>query len=315
MISGYFKLGTLLPISGQNMPGQNKSGQKYSSLRIWGLLSAAISLTFSSSLPVMAEADSSKLMLDGGQVLVSDIKPADDHPLDHLYSGWRFRLPETQAFQLDDFENPAFPAVDDGEALWKKVDGSEGKACASCHDDAETSMKGVRAVFPKWNAALNRPHTMETQINECRTTRMGAEKWKWEAKQMLAMTAYVGLQSRGMAVNVDTSVGEMPKWSDKGKELYYTRVGQLNMSCANCHEENYGNMIRADHLSQGQINGFPTYRLKWAGLGSSHRRFKGCMKNIRAKPYKRGSDEFTALEVYLASRGNGLSVETPAVRN
>ena len=74
-------------------------------------------------------------------------------------------------------------------------------------------------------------------------------------------------------------------------------------------------MIRADHLSQGQINGFPTYRLKWAGLGSSHRRFKGCMDNIRAKPFKRGSDEFTALEVYLASRSNGLSVETPAVRN
>ena len=74
---------------------------------------------------------------------------------------------------------------------------------------------------------------------------------------MLAMTAYVGLQSRGMPVKVDTAVGEMPQWSAKGKQLYYSRVGQLNMSCANCHEENYGNMIRADHLSQGHINGFP----------------------------------------------------------
>ena len=74
-------------------------------------------------------------------------------------------------------------------------------------------------------------------------------------------------------------------------------------------------MIRADHLSQGQINGFPTYRLKNAKLNSIHGRFKGCMKNIRAVPFAEGGDEFKALELYLASRGQGLSVETPSVRN
>jgi sulfur-oxidizing protein SoxA len=279
-----------------------------------GLVVGMIGMGLSST-SALADPDEEVMVLDSGQTVVTDLKPADDHPLDHLYSGWRFRTKETQSLQLDDFENPAFPAVDAGETLWSKVDGSEGKSCASCHDDATVSMKGVRAQFPKWNGAINRPHTMETQINECRTTRMGAEKWKWEASQMLAMTAYVGLQSRGMAVNVNVNEGEMPKWTAKGKELYYTRVGQLNMSCSNCHEDNYGTMIRADHLSQGHINGFPTYRLKWAGLGSSHRRFKGCMANIRATPFKRGSDEFTALEVYLAARGNGLAVETPAVRN
>ena len=107
----------------------------------------------------------------------------------------------------------------------------------------------------------------------------------------------------------------MEPWVKRGKELYYTRVGQLDMSCANCHEANYGKFIRADYLSQGQSNGFPTYRLKWQKVGSLHRRFKGCMKNIRAKPYKRGSDEFVAMEIYLAQRGKGLQVESPAVRN
>ncbi|MHA1523658.1 MAG: sulfur oxidation c-type cytochrome SoxA, partial [Alphaproteobacteria bacterium] len=33
-----------------------------------------------------------------------------------------------------------------------------------------------------------------------------------------------------------------------------------------------------------------------------------------AKPFKVGGDEFLALEVYLAYRGQGLPVETPAVR-
>jgi len=249
-----------------------------------------------------------------GEVISTDAEPPEGVPLERLYSGWRYRNAETQALQMDDFENPAFTAVDRGEELWNTSDGSNGKSCASCHGDASDSMAGVRAQMPKWSATLGKPHTMETQINACRTDQMDAEAWKWEAPDMLAMTAFVGLQSRGMPVDVQTDGGMAP-WVEQGKELYYTRVGQLDMACANCHEANHGKMIRADHLSQGQINGFPVYRLKWAGLGSIHRRFKGCMDNIRATPFKRGSDEFIALEAYIASRGNGLSVETPSIRN
>lgn len=261
----------------------------------------------------VAGPDNNTLIVEG-ETLTTDAPAPAGVDFERIYSGWRFRTSETQALQMDDFENPAMIAVDTGEELWSSVDGSEGKSCASCHEDASVSMKGVRAGYPKWSASLGKPHTLETQINECRETRMAAEPWKWESAQMLGMTAYVGLQSRGMPVKVQTD-GPMSEWADKGKDLYYTRVGQLNMSCANCHEDNYGQMIRADHLSQGQINGFPVYRLKWGGVGSSHRRFKGCMDNIRATPYKRGSDEFIALELYLASRGEGLAVETPAVRN
>ena len=260
----------------------------------------------------VAEPDDNQLVIDG-QTIVTDLEAPDDSPLDHIYSGWRFRSPETQQLQTDDFENPAFAAIEDATAEFETVDGSAGKACASCHEDV-SEFEGLRAGLPRWNSELGKPETLEMIINECRTERMGAEPWKWEARQMLGMTAYVGLQSRGMPVKVQTD-GPMASWNEKGKDLYYTRVGQLNMACSNCHEDQYGNMIRADHLSQGQINGFPVYRLKWGGLGSIHRRFKGCMDNIRATPYKRGSDEFIALELYIASRGAGLSVETPSVRN
>jgi sulfur-oxidizing protein SoxA len=260
-----------------------------------------------------AGPDNNTMTINGQEIVTEAAAPAGS-PLEKLYSGWRFRSPETQSFQLDDFENPGMPAVDTGAEIWTTVDGSEGKSCSSCHDEAEKSMKGVRASYPKWSEKLGKPHTLETQINECREERMGAKKWKWEASEMLAMTSFVGLQSRGMPVNVQTD-GPMATWNENGKKLYYTKVGQLNMSCANCHEDNYGKHIRSDHLSQGQINGFPVYRLKWGGLGSIHRRFKGCMANIRATPYKRGSDEFIALELYVASRGAGLAVETPAVRN
>ena len=168
--------------------------------------------------------------------------------------------------------------------------------------------------MPKWHKEIGKIQSLQQHVNYCRTERMGTKPWKWESNQMLGMAAYVGLQSRGMPVKVTTD-GKAKGFYEMGKKLYYTRVGQLDMACSGCHEDNYGKMIRADHLSQGQINGFPTYRFKWQKMGSIHRRFKGCMKNIRAKPYKVGSDEFVALELYVASRGKGLSVETPAVRN
>jgi sulfur-oxidizing protein SoxA len=87
------------------------------------------------------------------------------------------------------------------------------------------------------------------------------------------------------------------------------------MACKNCHEDYAGTMIRANLLSQGQSNGFPTYRLKWQKVGSLHRRFRGCNSQVRATPYKAGSEEYVNLELFLANRGRGLPVETPAVRN
>ena len=237
----------------------------------------------------------------------------EGHPLDEIISGYEFRSAATKAVQDDDFENPAFLWVDKGEELWDEVEGAAGKACSSCHQDAAESMKVAGAQFPKWSEAAGKPINLEQQINKCREEHMGAKPWKWESDPLLSMTTYVRHQSRGTPVSVKVD-GEMAPAFEKGKEIYYKRVGQLDMACSNCHEDNYGNRIRSDLLSQGQSNGFPTYRLKWQKVGSLHRRFKGCMKQVRAIPFKPGSDEFVALELYVNWRGSGLPVETPAVR-
>ena len=255
--------------------------------------------------------EDSSLVVEGQEIKISAQAPAHAENIDPVYSGWVFRKDETQALQMDDFDNPAFVFVDEGIDLFSKVDGAEAKSCAGCHTNL-ADFAGLRSSMPK--VVDGKLVTMEDLVNGCRTERMGADPWKWSGTQMTAVTALIGLQSRGMAIDVKID-GEAAELWKTGKDLYYTRVGQLDMSCANCHEDNYGNMIRADHLSQGQINGFPTYRLKNAKLNSIHGRFKGCMKNIRATPYKEGGEEFKALELYLASRGNGLSVETPSVRN
>lgn len=256
-----------------------------------------------------------KLIINGELELVTVTEPAAhlDGALRTVRSGWTFRSPETQSLQMDDFDNPGMLFVDAALESFQTVDGTEGKSCSSCHEDA-SEFKGLRAELPNWNEAKGEVYTMEMYVNDCRTERMGAEAWGWKSQPMLNMNALISLQSRGMPVNVATDGPGQSVW-ELGKEMYYTRYGQLELSCANCHEDNYDNLIRADHLSQGQTNGFPVYRLKQANLITQHNRFRGCIRDTRAETFPEGSPEFIALEKYVASRGNGLSVEAPSVRN
>ena len=255
------------------------------------------------------------MIINGEISLVHETEaPAHLENISTIYSGWNYRAKETQALQLDDFDNPGFLFVDQAIDQWEVVEGEAGKSCAACHTGGVEEFAGLRAVLPRYDEEAGGIQSMEDYINECRTDRMQADAWKWSESKMTAMTALIGLQSRGMPVNVAIDGDAAEAW-ELGKEIYYQPVGQLDMACASCHEDNYNTYIRADFLSQGQTNGFPAYRLKNAKLNSIHARFKGCMKNIRATPYKEGSDEFRALELYVASRGNGLSVEGTSVRN
>lgn len=260
-----------------------------------------------------AQADeNAQLVIEGETLVTKAAAPAHlKDSLDEIYSGWVFRSKETQSLQLDDFDNPAFVFIDGAMDLYQQVEGTAEKSCQSCHEDVE-EFKGLKTKMPR--VVDGKIQTMEDQINKCRTEQMGAEAWKYTGSDMTAMSALVGFQSRGMPMNVPIDGDAKPFW-EKGKEIYYTRHGQLDMACANCHEDNYGNNIRADHLSQGQLNGFPTYRLKNAKLNAVHSRLFGCIRDVRAEPYKVGSDELKALELYVSSRANGLSVETPSVRN
>nr|WP_235868574.1 sulfur oxidation c-type cytochrome SoxA [Phycocomes zhengii] len=264
---------------------------------------------------VAASADENATLIVNGEIEMVTRTAAPDHvPLGEIRSGWTFRTGETQALQMDDFDNPGMIFVDQAIDAWNTVEGSAEKSCASCHEDVETSMEGVRAVYPKWNEDAGELRTLAMQINDCRESQMGAEPYGYTSADMTAMEALISVQSRGMPVNVAIDGPAAPYW-EMGKEIYYTRYGQLELSCANCHEDNYDNMIRADHLSQGQINGFPTYRLKNAKLNQVQDRFKGCVRDTRGETFSPGGPEFIALELYVASRGNGLSVEGPSVRN
>lgn len=278
-------------------------------------LSAIAALLVSAPVVALADEDAN-LVVNGELELVVRAEPAAhlDGALSEVLSGWLFRADETQELQMDDFDNPGMIFVDQAMDDWDKVQGSEQKSCSSCHGDVEEGMAGVRAVYPKWNETAGEVRTIAQMVNECREDRMGAEALGYTSAGMARMEALISMQSRGMPVNVAIDGPAAEMW-ERGKEMFYARTGQLDLSCASCHEENYGNRIRSDHLSQGQINGFPVYRLKNAKLTTPHGRFKGCVRDTRAETYSPGGDDFIALELYVASRGNGLSVEGVSVRN
>ncbi|NQV54403.1 MAG: sulfur oxidation c-type cytochrome SoxA [Rhodospirillales bacterium] len=227
-------------------------------------------------------------------------------------SGYVYMTAQTRDMQDDDFANPGFVWIDTGEGAWNKVEGKAGKACMSCHDIAK--FKGVSNKYPKYDAASKKMVSLPHVINAEREKRMGAKPWKWESDEMMGMTAYINLQSRGMPVNVKIDGAAAPFFA-KGKAFFEQKRGLMDLACASCHDANAGNMARSNVLSEAHVNGFPTYRMKWQKMGSLHRRFIGCNKNIRAEPYKRGSEEYTNLELYMMWRSAGLKWETPSVRN
>jgi len=253
------------------------------------------------------------LALFAGEIALAQPWDPADLEVDGRRSGYLYLTDQTQALQDDDFLNPGMFAVDEGRAVWNTPAGEAGLACADCHGDAEDTMVGVAARYPRYDAERGGIINLELMINRERVERMGAEPLDYESADLLALTTYIAHQSRGLPLDVDVS-GPAAPFFELGEDFFYERRGQLDISCAQCHEALDGRLLRGDVISQGQINGFPFFRLIWASMGSTHRMFQWCNEAVRAEPYPYGSDEYLNLELYLAWRGRGLPIETPAVR-
>src|SRR5262249_10207415 len=98
-------------------------------------------------------------VLIGAALSVSVIAP--EIPSSERKSGYDLMAREIRAMQDDDTANPGMLSVLDGEALWTRKAGTAGKSCADCHGDAQSSMKGVAARYPAFDAARGRPIDLE----------------------------------------------------------------------------------------------------------------------------------------------------------
>jgi sulfur-oxidizing protein SoxA len=228
-------------------------------------------------------------------------------------SGYDFMGPPIRAMQDDDMANPGSLWLLDGETLWRQPAGTGERSCADCHGDAAVSMKGVAARYPAVDKESGRLIDLEQRIRQCRTARQRAPDLPYESHDLLALSAYVGRQSRGMAIAVADGATLRP-FLKMGRKLFYERQGQLNLSCAQCHDDNAGRSLGGSTIPEGHPTGYPLYRLEWQSLGSLQRRLRNCMTGMRAEPYAYGAEAFVDLELYLMWRARGMPLETPAVR-
>jgi sulfur-oxidizing protein SoxA len=215
-------------------------------------------------------------------------------------SGFDDMSPQIQAMQRDDAANPAMLWVQDGAAVWQRD-------CASCHGDAAVSMRGVAPRYPAFDAKLQRPVTLAQRIT-LHTRPLAAE-----SDALLAIESFVAFQSRGLPIAPPADARLQP-FRERGEQLFRRRMGQLDFSCAQCHDDHAGQRLGGSTIPQAHPTGYPQYRLEWQSMASLQRRLRSCMNGVRAEPFAYGAPEFVELELYLAQRAAGLRVETPAVR-
>jgi L-cysteine S-thiosulfotransferase len=238
---------------------------------------------------------------------------AGEIPRAERRSGYDFMSRETRAMQDDDTANPGLLWVLEGRTQWNRKIGAAGRACVDCHGDARLSMKGVAARHPAFDAAQGRPLTLEQRVNRCRSDRQQAPPLAWESRELLALTAYIARQSRGLPIEIAADPRAQP-FLDAGRATFDRRQGQLDLACSQCHDANWGRQLAGNVIPQAHPTGYPLYRLEWQGLGSLQRRLRNCLVGMRAEPYEYGAPEMVDLELFLMWRARGMLIDAPAVR-
>ena len=203
-------------------------------------------------------------------------------------------------------------AIESGEKLYHSKF-ANGKSLADCFGPEGA----VRAQYPLWDKDRGMVVTMERAVNECREAN-GEKPYGWKKGKIADVTAYMSYNSRGQEVQVDIPSDDPRALAayEEGKEHFYTKRGQLNFACADCHMLTAGNLYRADTTSPafGHATSWPVFRSKWQSMGTLHRRFAGCHNNIRANPYKAQGAEYSNLEYFVTYMSNGLDFNGPAAR-
>ncbi len=238
---------------------------------------------------------------------------AADIPAEQRRSGFEFMAPQTQAMQTDETSNPGMFWVLNGERLWRQAQGASRQACANCHGDATNSMRGVAARYPAFDAHLRKPIDLAGRINLCRRTKQYVEPLARESDELLALAAYVGYQSRGMRITPAPDARLRP-FRESGRQWFERRLGQLQLACASCHDEQWGKRLGGNLIPQAHPTGYPQYRLEWQTVGSLQRRLRNCLIGVRAEPFEFGAPELIDIELYLMWRAEGLAIEMPAIR-
>ena len=214
--------------------------------------------------------------------------------------------------------------IEEGEALFNKP-GKNGKSCASCHSTGTSTgkapgLKGIAANYPKYDSGLEKVMLIEARNNHCRKQYMHSQPYKLGSRASNTLGSYIKYLARNEPVKIATDEATQ-KALLKGKKSFYQTTGQLNFSCASCHDNAAGKWLRGQSLSSIKQGGEHSYTaatwprhfiaLHELGLISMQQRIRHCQIVTRTYPLKPGSVEYTNMELFITSLANGKPVQAP----
>ena len=258
------------------------------------------------------------------------ISASPEEDLDAFRSHFKSRFPSTS---FSDYKNGVYSVDPSSREQWESIEefppyeinieqGEElfntpfknGNIYASCFENKGI---GIRQNYPYFDENTNQVMTLELAINKCRKKNGEKPLNYYKGGPMADISAYMAYTSRGNIINIEIPNNEkaLEAYED-GKKLYFSKKGQLNFSCADCHIWQSGTKLRADITSPGigHSTHFPVYRSSAGRLVTLHERFAGCLNRIRAKPYKAQKDKYRNLEYFITYMSNGLEINGPGSR-
>lgn len=235
-----------------------------------------------------------------------DIKPAD-----YIYGVYALNEDAKAQFEAMNEFPPYEGVIKQGKELYSKAL-PNGKSLKDCLGDA----KGLRAQYPFYDTATKKVRNLEADLIQCAQAYGDDKVFKEKSKEIEAVSGYLASESRGMKVDVAIPNADALAVFEEGKRHWFKKTGQLNLSCADCHQYHSGQRARSETLSPGigKTAHFPVWRLKDEGLVTLNDRLYGCVRDTRAKPYHRYGAEHLAMEYFMAYIDNGLEITGPAVR-
>lgn len=210
--------------------------------------------------------------------------------------------------------------LEEGLAYFNQENES-GKSCASCHGEDGAELKGVYATFPKYNKRVNRVLTGPSQIEVCAKERLQRDDWGPDTRPNSLIAFYVASLADGATINVDTSSEPMAAAYNRGRDLYFKRVGQFHYACSSCHTPpTAGNYLRGQRPTTffGDAAQYPIYHFPYQLAGDDYsyvftmqHQIRSCQQLSRMYQGKEGSASMTDIEVFIRASSNGYPMSVP----
>lgn len=230
---------------------------------------------------------------------------------DYVYGALAFDA-DSKAQYDSIMEFPPYESViEAGRKMWE-TPFKNGKRYSDCLPNGGKQLAGN---YPMFDEAKGKVVTLQDALNNCRVAN-GEEALKVnDMKTMGTLTAYMRTLSDGMLMNVKVEGPRAMAAYEDGKNTFYSRKGQLNFACANCHVQNGGNRLRSELISPvvGHTVHWPVFR-GGDNLVTLQQRYQGCFKQVRAVPPPQGGVTMNNLEYFHSTLSNGLPMKASVFR-